>query len=211
MKANRKSLNDDCAVVNVVSTLMLMAIVVPIMVIILTSFTGMIMKQIDMMETTSAILEDALIRLEKNRGYDVHTGHGILCNLTNKYAGITFYLIGHEHEVLTTVNISGTEHQCYDYSGYFPIETLPENIIDDDIDGNIHIKFVVRPIATYYDSIVFGDVIKKAYALWNATGNDLPAWKVVSITNNLGDAQTHGNYSVINLEMVEVLNIEQMI
>lgn len=206
MKANKK-LREDDAVTNVVSTLMLLAIVVPLMALIIISFSNMALKQIEMMETTSDIIEDSLIRLEETMGRHIRSGDGWLFESnysirTIDYDGsiawnnYTCYLIAHLHEIPDTEGKYAGIKNC---SGYYPVMKLPDEFTDNvSHNKSLDIKFKVDIIETYFD-FVFPD----AYAIRNDTG------KIDYITSEIPHPGV--NYTIVPINMARVMEIEKKI
>jgi len=191
MKANRKIRDDEEGVSTIFTTLLLLAIVIPIIMLILTTFNDIIMKQIEIMETTLQMMDEALLNMQETMGYDIRSGHGfILENFYNKNGtNHTCYLIAHEYEY---GNGSYSEY----YNAYYPVERLPADFEAD----NLTVNFKVNIVDTYFD-FVFPDV----YLVYNSTTDEF-----LGVVTDPSPYEGDENYTVlsINVSMVEVLEIE---
>lgn len=186
MKANNKA-REDSGIVNVVSMLLILAVVIPALTMILASFSNLAFKQIDVMNSTANILDDSLARIESYWGNDLRSGNGfIFKNYYNKSGTLhTCYLIMHRHELDNN------------FSAYYPAERLPVEFEND----SLKVKFKVNIIETYFN-FTFPDV----YLIYNDTGvyNN-------TVAEEPGELLPGWTCVAVNVSMVRVLEIEKRI
>lgn len=152
MKSNRKFRDDDSGVATVVSTILLIAIIVPMMTMIMMTFATMTQKQIEMMDTTVAIMDQFISQIKDRNGYNVTTGVGVL-NLTQ----YTFYKFeGKETYECYVILYKNDEND--NLSAFYPVENLstsfPELMADMDYGKNVNVSFRVRSIITYFSKYI---------------------------------------------------------